>query len=222
MEKHIWCLSICLLDYADNILFFLIPVFVGWGMHFISGNGGRTAQLSPVCCWVSPSSAALSHVPSLIVNSVEHQPCLAGVLWKYPSCTNGTLLQFVLSNWNFLPCWDLIAVFFFPWFVGWDLILRFADLMAFCCCFALAFSQWSASVLVCNRDWHVYKLFKIRTGSENGEQKAAVSLKSAVWSEHQLHPLRTKAILICGARESLTYMIRLCSCMCKPVKCSFV
>lgn len=54
-------------------------------------------------------------------------------------------------------------------------------------------------------DWQVYELFKITTGSETGEQKAAVSLKSAVWSEHQPHPLRTKAILICGAQESLTY-----------------
>lgn len=53
--------------------------------------------------------------------------------------------------------------------------------MAFCCCcFGLGFSQWSASVLVCNRDWQLYELFKIKTGSENGEQKAAVSLKSAV------------------------------------------
>lgn len=50
--------------------------------------------------------------------------------------------------------------------------------MAFWC--SLDFSQWSANIFVCNRDWQVYKLFKIKAGSETGEQKTAVSLKGAV------------------------------------------
>lgn len=95
-------------------------------------------------------------------------------------CPAQTILATVyLGNWNFPPCWDLIALFFFPSsFVGWYLIFCFADLMAFWC--SLGFSQWSENVLVFNRDWQVYKLFKVKTGSETGEQKAAVSLKSAV------------------------------------------
>lgn len=186
----------------------MFPVFLSlcsyWGWrHLLSQCEQDCSAKSSVLLWYLASELA---VPCSLINCEfsTASALLGRCFMKISVLHKQYLLQFVLVIGIFFPAgtWWL----FFSSFVGWYLILRFADLMAFCCgCLGLAVSHWSASVLVCNRDWQLYELFKIKAGSKHGEQKAAVSLKSAVWSEHQLHPPRTKAILICGAQESLTY-----------------